>query len=55
MVIICKVTEFLERIKAKFEVYCNHVVYTDVTLSESEIANQIHSLFYKRKMFKQQK
>lgn len=54
-VIICRVIEFLERIKAKFEVYCNHVVYTDVTPTESEIENQIHILFYKRKMFEQQK
>lgn len=54
-VIIFNVTEFLNRIESKFEIYCNHVMYTDVTPSESEIDNQIHPLFYKRKIFEQQK
>lgn len=30
-------------------------MYTDTTPSESDIENQIHPLFYKRKMFEQQK
>lgn len=54
-VIIYNVTEFLNRIKAKFEIYCNRVMYTDTTPSESDIENQIHPLFYKRKLFEQQK
>lgn len=54
-VIIYNVTEFLNRIKSAFEIYCNHVMYTDITPSESEIENQIHPLFYKRKIFEQQK
>lgn len=54
-VIIYNVVEFLNRIKHDFEIYCNHVIYTDTTPSESDIENQIHPLFYKRKMFEQQK
>ena len=54
-VIIYNVTEFLNRIKTNFEIYCNRIMYTDTTPSESDIENQIHPLFYKRKIFEQQK
>lgn len=54
-VIIYNTHEFIKRIKENFVIYCNHIKYTDITLSESEIENPIHFLFYKRKMYKQQK
>lgn len=54
-VIICNTHEFIGRIKEKFEIYCNYIKYTEITLSESEIENPIHFLFYKRKLYEQQK
>ena len=54
-VIIYNVPEFLNRIESNYEIYCNYVMYTDVTPSEDDIVNQIHLLFYKRKTFEQQK
>lgn len=54
-VVICNTHEFIKRIEENFAIYCNHIKYTDITLSESEIENPIHFLFYKRKMYEQQK
>lgn len=54
-VIIYDVVEFIKRIKLKFEIYLNKVIYTDTTPSECEIDNLIYMLFYKRKKYENQK
>lgn len=42
-------------LEQKFEIYCNYVKYTDRTPLESELDNGIHYLFYKRKIYEEQK
>ena len=54
-VIIYKPLEFLRLLEQKFEIYCNYVKYTDRTPLESELDNGIHYLFYKRKIYEEQK
>lgn len=54
-VIIYNPLEFLRKIEKNFEIYANHVKYTDKTPHEDELSNDIHCLYYKRKAYKEQK
>lgn len=54
-VIIHNPSEFLRRLESKFEIYANHVRYTNGTPSEDELHNGIHFLYYKRADYKEQK
>ena len=53
-VIIHNPFEFLHILKSKFEIYANHVKYTDRTPTEDELSNDIHCLYYKREEYKEQ-
>ena len=54
-VVIYKPLEFLRLLHRKFEIYCNYIKYTDRTPLENELDNVIHYLFYKRKIYEEQK
>lgn len=53
-VIIYNPLEFLHKLESKFEIYANHVKYTDRTPLEDELPNDIHCLYYKREEYKEQ-
>lgn len=53
-VIIHNPLKFLHILESKFEIYANHVKYTDRTPTEDELSNNIHCLYYKREEYKEQ-
>lgn len=55
VVFIYRPDMFLEKVKEVSSIYANYIKYVDCTMSESEVETFLHCLYYKRKIFGEQK